>query len=83
MNIKNYILPIKTAPEISQTVAKTQAWRIVKTPEPTLVPNELATSLAPMPKAKTKAIIKPNTTIHKSSDEKGSIFNSFFKTNTY
>lgn len=61
--------PIKTAPAISKTVAKTQACLMVKTPDPTLVPNELATSLAPIPKAKINAIINPRITIQRISDE--------------
>ncbi|TMW45351.1 hypothetical protein DOY81_009568 [Sarcophaga bullata] len=61
-------------------VARRQAWRMVKTPEPTLVPNELATSFAPMPKANKKAMRKPNTTIHNNSDENGSIFQSVLNT---
>lgn len=71
--IKMYYLPISTAPEISHTVANMQACLMVSTPEPTLVPNELATSLAPMPKAKTNAIRKPTTTIHNNSGENGSM----------
>lgn len=41
-----------------------KACRRVRTRDPTDVPNELATSLAPMPKAKTNAMTKPMTTIH-------------------
>ena len=37
--------PIRIAPATSQKVANQQACRIVKTPDPTLVPNEFATSL--------------------------------------
>lgn len=66
-------LPIRTAPEISQKVASQQAWRRVSTFEPTLVPNELATSLAPMPNAKMKAITKPTTTSHNNVTLNGSI----------
>lgn len=40
------------------------AWRKVTTPDPTAVPNELATSLAPTEKAKTKAIMKPSISSH-------------------
>lgn len=40
------------------------ACRSVRTLLPTLVPNELAVSLAPMAKASTKAIVKPTMTIH-------------------
>lgn len=57
------------APEISQTVAKKHAVRSDKTPEPTLVPNEFATSFAPMPNAKINAITKPTIMIHKTSVE--------------
>lgn len=52
------------APAISHIVAIQHACRIVNTPEPTLVPNELATSLAPMPKANIKAMAKPTTKTH-------------------
>lgn len=45
-------------------VAKIQAWNIVSTPAPTLVPKLFATSFAPMPKARINATIKPTTTIH-------------------
>lgn len=64
--------PIKTAPDISQNVANQQAACMDNTPEPTLVPNELATSLAPIPNANIKAITKPTTTIHKTVIEYGS-----------
>lgn len=60
------------APDISQMVAIKQADRIERTPEPTLVPNEFATSFAPMPNAKINAITKPTITIHRTSDEHGS-----------
>lgn len=40
------------------------ACRKVTTPDPTAVPNELATSLAPTEKAKTKAIMKPSISSH-------------------
>lgn len=43
-------------PEISKTVARQQAWNIVKTFDPTLVPKELATSFAPIPKAKIRNV---------------------------
>lgn len=55
---------MRIAPAISKTVAKQHAWTMVRTLDPTLVPNELATSLAPIPKARIKAIIKPTTTSH-------------------
>lgn len=64
-----YNLPIKMAPDISQKVANQQAVRIESTPDPTLVPNEFATSFAPIPNAKMNAIIKPKITIHKISGE--------------
>lgn len=64
---------MRTAPDISQTVASQHAARIDNTPEPTLVPNELATSFAPMPNANTNAITKPIIKIHKTSGEYGSI----------
>lgn len=60
-------LPIRIAPEISQKVAKKQADRMVSTPDPTLVPNELATSFAPIPNAKMNAITKPMIIIHNDS----------------
>lgn len=61
------------APVTSQNVASQHAARIVKTPDPTLVPNELATSFAPIPNAKMNAITKPTITIHKTSLEYASI----------
>lgn len=62
------------APETSQNVASQHACLIVKTPDPTLVPKELATSFAPMPKANMNAIINPMITSHKTASEYGSIF---------
>lgn len=59
--------PIKTAPATSQNVANQQACRMVNTPEPTLVPKELATSFAPIPKARMNAMTKPMTTSQKAS----------------
>lgn len=47
------------APATSQNVASQHACLIVKTPDPTLVPKEFATSFAPIPKANINAIIKP------------------------
>lgn len=47
--------------------ARIQACLKVTTPEPTAVPNELATSLAPTENAKIKAMIKPKMTIHRYS----------------
>lgn len=61
--------PIRIAPVISQMVAKMQADRMVRTPEPTLVPNELATSFAPIPNDSTNAITKPIIMIHNESLE--------------
>lgn len=57
------LLPKSAAPDISKIVAKKHACRMVKTPEPTEVPKELATSLAPTPKARKKAIIQEKTTM--------------------
>ena len=65
-------LPISTDPAISNTVARQHACLIVSTFDPTLVPNELATSLAPIPNAKTKAITNPKMIIHKMLGEYGS-----------
>ena len=67
--------PINTAPAISNTVAKMQACLTVSTFDPTEVPNELATSLAPIPNAKTNAVRKPRTTSHSTSGEEGSSVN--------
>ena len=49
-----------------------QACLTVSTFDPTEVPNELATSLAPIPNAKTNAVRKPRTTSHSTSGEQGS-----------
>lgn len=73
--INRLYLPINTAPAISNTVAKMQACLTVRTFDPTEVPNELATSLAPIPNAKTNAVTKPRTTSHSTSGEKGSSVN--------
>jgi len=48
-------LPIRTDPAISATVAIIQACLTVRTFDPTEVPKELATSLAPRPKANISA----------------------------
>ena len=48
-------LPIRTAPAISTTDAMLQACLTLSTFDPTEVPKELATSLAPRPKANIKA----------------------------
>lgn len=68
------------APEISQMVAIKQAARIERTPEPTLVPNEFATSFAPMPNAKINAIKKPTITIQSIFGEYASNMFGFFFT---
>lgn len=59
-------------PRISKIVARIQACLNVKTLLPTLVPNEFATSFAPMPNAKMKATKKPAIISQKSSKEYGS-----------
>lgn len=46
----------------------TEPRNCIRTLAPTEVPNELATSFAPTPKARTKATINPSTTIHITSD---------------
>ena len=61
-------VPIKTAPRISNIDPRMQAWKRVSTLAPTDVPNELATSLAPIPKARAKETMKPTMTIHNHSD---------------
>lgn len=58
------LAPRSTEPTVSNTVARMHACRRVTTPEPTAVPNELATSLAPTEKAKTKAMMKPTISSH-------------------
>lgn len=58
---------MRTAPAISKTVARAQAWKMVRTPAPTLVPKLLATSFAPMPNASTKATMNPTTMIQINS----------------
>ena len=58
--------PMSTEPASSQMLAKMHAVRKERALEPTLVPNEFATSFAPIPKARTKAIKKPTTTISNS-----------------
>ena len=65
-------LPIRTAPALSATVAMLQACLIVSTFDPTDVPKELDTSLAPRPQANIKDTRKPKTTIHTTSVEYGS-----------
>lgn len=62
------LAPKSMAPTVSNTVAKTHAWRRVTTPEPTAVPNELATSLAPTENARMKAMMKPSTSSQRKSD---------------
>lgn len=61
------LAPNRTEPVVSNIEAKMHACLKVTTPEPTAVPNELATSFAPTENAKMKAIIKPKMTIHKYS----------------
>lgn len=68
-----YHSPMSTAPAISNIVASIQACVSVSTLEPTLVPNEFATSFAPIPKAKTNATTNPLTTSHIKSSANGSI----------
>lgn len=65
-------LPISSAPSISNIVAKMHACLKVRTPDPTEVPKEFATSFAPTPKAKKNATIKLSITIHTTSFEKAS-----------
>lgn len=72
-SIQRYNLPISTDPNISNMVARTHACLSVRAFEPTDVPKEFATSLAPTPKAKKNPTMKPNMRIHKTSEEKGSI----------
>lgn len=64
---------MSTAPATSQNVANQHACRIVKTPEPTLVPKEFATSFAPMPKARMNAMTKP---INTSQNVSSMVFNN-------
>lgn len=66
-------LPMSIAPVISQNVASQQAARMERTPEPTLVPNEFATSLAPIPNARINAMMNPKITIKSSSEMSDSI----------
>ena len=56
-------------PAISKMVARMQACRMVRTLDPTEVPNVLATSLAPTPKARIKDTMNPATTIHRTSGD--------------
>ena len=56
--------PSRTAPRISKMQARINAWRSVSTLAPTEVPNEFATSFAPIPKARINAIMNPTTIIH-------------------
>ncbi|CAG7827915.1 unnamed protein product, partial [Allacma fusca] len=50
-------------------VASTQADFKVRTRDPTDVPKELATSLAPIPKARTKETMKPRMRMTVASEE--------------
>jgi hypothetical protein len=70
------MLPKVIAPKISKIVAKIQACRRVSTLDPTDVPKELATSLAPTPNARKNAIIKAKTTIQMTAGEVGSSVDS-------
>ena len=70
INVKLFFvicLPISTAPRSSKKLPSMQACRNVRTLAPNAVPNELATSLAPMAKERTKAMMKPTTIIHRTS----------------
>ena len=69
---------MSTAPAISKIVAKMQAWNIVSTPAPTLVPKLFATSLAPIPNAKIKATMNPTTTIHIKFSSYGMLIFNYF-----
>lgn len=62
------LAPSKAEPTVSKMLAKMQACFRVTTPEPTAVPNEFATSLAPTENARTKAMMKPRMSIHRLSD---------------
>lgn len=59
------LAPRSMEPRVSNMEARMQAWRSVTTPDPTAVPNEFATSLAPTENARMKAIMKPSMTIHR------------------
>lgn len=61
------LAPSRTEPTVSKMLARMQACRRVTTPEPTAVPKELATSFAPTEKARTKAMMKPRTSIQRKS----------------
>ncbi len=62
------LAPKRMAPTVSNMVARMQAWRRVTTPEPTAVPKELATSLAPTENARIKAMTKPSTSSQRTPD---------------
>jgi len=53
------LAPRRKAPPNSQKQAIIKAWAMEMDPDPTEVANELATSLAPIPKASTKAKKRP------------------------
>ena len=58
--------PINTAPANSKMLAIIQACNKVNTLAPTDVPNEFATSFAPIPNANIKANINPRISSHKT-----------------
>jgi len=58
---------MRAAPRISNIVATMQAFFREMTPEPTLVPKVLATSLAPVPNDRKKATRKPAIRIQDTS----------------
>jgi hypothetical protein len=61
-------------PSISNIVANMHACLRVKTLEPTLVPNELATSFAPIPKANINAIMNPQITSQNCESQQSIVF---------
>lgn len=60
-------IPRRMAPRISKIVASIHACRNVRTLDPTEVPNEFATSFAPIPNAKKNAMIKVTIMIQRTS----------------
>lgn len=73
---------MRTAPAISKTVASKHACVKVNTFDPTLVPNELATSLAPIPNANINATTNPHITNQNNSSAYGSIPQLFIQIKT-
>lgn len=63
------MIPKVMAPRISKIVAKMHACRRETTLDPTEVPKELATSLAPTAKDRMKAMMKATIRIHKTCEE--------------